>query len=677
MKAHGTEYVRLGSADVESPFAAAGGSGAADSGAGSGAHHQARKKPLTLLPLIALIFFEVSGGPFGTEDAVAAGGPLLVLAGFVIFPLLWSVPEALITAELATAFPENSGYVAWVTAAFGPFWGFQEGFWSWLSGVTDNSIYPVMFADNLRIFVPALNGGWPRMAFLVGVSVGLTYLNYRGLSVVGHTALTTTAFIITPFLLLCALAAPQATPANWLQVDWGAVRWGTFLNIMFWNLNYWDSISCLAGEVDDPSRTFPRALLWAVLLVVLSYLLPTAAALGVSVDTSDWTLGYYGRVAQKVGGNWLAWWVVLAAAASQVGQFQAEMSSDSYQLQGMAERGFLPRALARRSRHGTPTAGILLSSVGVVALASFSFVDIVELLNAVYCLAELLEFAAFVWLRVRAPALPRPYKVPLPTWGVVAMLAPATLLLLAILVIPIYERNATTMAATGGAMLAGFVLYPLLGLARERGWCGFSDLAFDYAHALSPEPGGGGGHGRSYTIHATGAIDGHAGDDAADGGGPDGGDGGSDRSGGCGGGTYYAAPYVRDVVHDGATGVRTTSSMDLGSRGGSASAGSPGGRSPRSPLLAAARGGRSRSRSGSAGAPAAPALGGGLAPSAAAISAAVAAAAAPAAARSRLRDVASFRVRLSGEWSADGAADADEGGAPASSGGGGTLIDIS
>ena len=37
------------------------------------------------------------------------------------------MPEALITAELATTFPENSGFVAWVTAAFGPFWGFQKG----------------------------------------------------------------------------------------------------------------------------------------------------------------------------------------------------------------------------------------------------------------------------------------------------------------------------------------------------------------------------------------------------------------------------------------------------------------------------------------------------------------------------------------------------------------------
>lgn len=112
----------------------------------------------------------------------------------------------------------------------------------------------------------------------------------------------------------------------------------------------------------------------------------------------------------KVAGNWLAWWMVLAAAASQIGQFQAEMSSDSYQLQGMAERGFLPKALARRSRHGTPTIGILLSALGVCWLTMFDFVSIVELLNAIYCLAELLEFAAFISLRITAPSLPRPYR---------------------------------------------------------------------------------------------------------------------------------------------------------------------------------------------------------------------------------------------------------------------------
>lgn len=74
------------------------------------------------------------------------------------------------------------------------------------------------------------------MVFVVALSLSLTYLNYRGLNVVGHTAMTTTIFIITPFLLLCGLAAPHAQPANWLKFDPAAVKWSTFLNIMFWNL---------------------------------------------------------------------------------------------------------------------------------------------------------------------------------------------------------------------------------------------------------------------------------------------------------------------------------------------------------------------------------------------------------------------------------------------------------
>ena len=58
---------------------------------------------------------------------------------------------------------------------------------------------------------------------------------------------------------------------------------------------------------------------------------------------------------------------------SQIGQFEAEMSSDSFQLLGMAERGFLPACLARRSRFQTPTVAILLSSVGICTLTMFDF----------------------------------------------------------------------------------------------------------------------------------------------------------------------------------------------------------------------------------------------------------------------------------------------------------------
>lgn len=157
--------------------------------------------------------------------------------------------------------------------------------------------------------------------------------------------------------------------SNLIVVDWSTVQWIPFLNIMFWNLNYWDTVSTLAGEVKDPGRTFPRALAAAVVLVVSSYLFPLIIGVGVAPDSSDWTLGYFAGVAQKVGGRWLAWWVVLAAAISQLGQFEAEMSTDAYQLLGMAERGFLPAALAQRSDHGTPTLAICLSSIGIMTMA--------------------------------------------------------------------------------------------------------------------------------------------------------------------------------------------------------------------------------------------------------------------------------------------------------------------
>ena len=72
---------------------------------------------------------------------------------------------------------------------------------------------------------------------------------------------------------------------------------------------------------------------------------------------------------------------------------------------------------------------------------SCCLLQIVELLNAVYCLAELTEFAAFVWLRIAAPELHRPYRVPLPTWACAIMLLPASALLLTLLALPILRLD--------------------------------------------------------------------------------------------------------------------------------------------------------------------------------------------------------------------------------------------
>lgn len=101
------------------------------------------RRNLNFTGLTALTFFCVAGGAYGLEDAVGAGGPMLALLALLLVPWLWSLPAALMTAELSAAMPEDGGYVVWVERAFGRFWGFVEGWLSWLCSFADNSLYPV------------------------------------------------------------------------------------------------------------------------------------------------------------------------------------------------------------------------------------------------------------------------------------------------------------------------------------------------------------------------------------------------------------------------------------------------------------------------------------------------------------------------------------------------------
>ncbi|KAE8008103.1 hypothetical protein FH972_004648 [Carpinus fangiana] len=426
---------------------------------------------LTLLPLIALIFYEVSGGPFGVEDSVrAGGGPLLSLLGFLIFPLVWSIPEALVTAELATSFPENGGYVIWISSAFGPFWGFQEGFWKWFSGVMDNALYPVLFLDYLKHSFPIFNQLAARIPALLGITFSLTYLNYRGLHIVGFSAVTLAAFSLCPFLVMGILSIPRIRPKQWLVVDFKKVDWRGYFNSMFWNLNYWDKASTLAGEVENPSKTFPKALLGAVVLVVSSYLIPLLAGTGATQSApGKWSDGYFAEVGMLIGGYWLKWWIQAAAAMSNLGLFEAEMSADAFQLLGMSEMGMLPAVFASRSRHGTPTISILCSATGVVFLSWMSFQEILEFLNFLYAIGMLLEFAAFIKLRIKKPDLHRPYRVPLQTFGVMMLCLPPSLMLVLVMCL----ASVKTFIVSGAVIVTGGLLYPTLVHAKDRKWARF------------------------------------------------------------------------------------------------------------------------------------------------------------------------------------------------------------
>ncbi|KAH9753810.1 putative polyamine transporter [Citrus sinensis] len=302
-------------------------------------------KKVSILPLIFLIFYEVSGGPFGVEDSVKAAGPLLALLGFLVFPIIWSVPEALITAEMGTVFPENCGFVVWVSSALGPYWGFQQVWMKWLSGVIDNALYPVLFLDYLKSGIPALGDGLPRAFAALALTFVLTFMNYRGLTIVGWAAVLLGIFSFLPFVVMGLVSLPKLEPSRWLVVNLGEVDWNLYLNTLFWNLQ-------LLG-----------------LNKYTSWRVGTGA---IPLDRDLWTDGYFSDIAKVLGGVWLRWCIQGAAAMSNMGMFVAEMSSDSFQLLGMAERGMLPEFFAKRSCYGTPLIGIIFSasvlSVGAVVI---------------------------------------------------------------------------------------------------------------------------------------------------------------------------------------------------------------------------------------------------------------------------------------------------------------------
>lgn len=99
-----------------------------------------------------------------------------------------------------------------------------------------------------------------------------------------------------------------------------------------------------------------------------------------------------------------------------------------------------------------------------------SFQEILEFLNFLYSIGMILEFAAFIRLRIKKPDLHRPYRVPLGTVGGTILCLPPTLLLMLVMCL----ASAKTFLVSGVVIVVGLILYPIIVYARDRKWFGFA-----------------------------------------------------------------------------------------------------------------------------------------------------------------------------------------------------------
>ena len=184
-----------------------------------------------------------------------------------------------------------------------------------------------------------------------------------------------------------------------------------------WNYMGWDNASTVAQEVVEPQRNYPRAMLASAGLVALTYILPLAAVGLAGIPADRFSTGAWTDAAREIVGPWLALCVVLGGTINGFGMFNALMMSYTRVPYALAEEELLPKALTWKTTTGVPWVSVVLCSAAWALALNLTFERLISIDLVLYGAALVLEFIALVVLRVKEPALVRPFRVPGGTMG--------------------------------------------------------------------------------------------------------------------------------------------------------------------------------------------------------------------------------------------------------------------
>src|SRR6266436_3671150 len=422
-----------------------------------------RVAKLTLWPLVAATFFMVSGGTYGTEAIISGAGYGRGILVLLFLPVLWCLPTAIMIGELSSALPHEGGYYAWVRRGLGNFWGFQEAWLSLAASIFDMAIYPTLFVFYLKQMSPWFGFGNHGIYAGLFVVVTCAVLNLAGIRVVGITSLWLFFLLSAPFALIVVMAPLKMgtlAEAHAAPAATGLGLLGGML-VAMWNYMGWDNASTIAQEVERPQRTYPKAMIAAVVLVALSYVLPFVAVdltgIPSSVFGSD---GAWAGVAGLVGGKfkgfeWLRFLIVLGGMMSAFGMFNALVLSYSRLPLAMARDGMLPKFFGKISaRTKVPYVAIIVCATCWALCLGLGFKRLVTLDIMLYGISLMLEFVTLVALRIREPELKREFRVPGGLAGAICCgIFPLLLLSLAIV-----ESGQETVLGMNGLVFGALII---------------------------------------------------------------------------------------------------------------------------------------------------------------------------------------------------------------------------
>lgn len=378
--------------------------------------------------VVFMIFCLCAAGAYGIEEMIPTAGPGLTIVMLMALPFVWSIPMGLVASELGSAIPQEGGYYKWVQRACGEFWGYQAGWWRTISIYFDNTIYVVLagsYLASVAHFSPL-----QEYSFKAAVVIFFTYINIRGIKDVGVVSTIISILVMIAFALVAVVgfATWKANPFSpFTPPDQSLLQSiGSGIAIGMWMYSGYESMSTVAGEIEDP-QIIPKATLITVPLIMAVYLLPTIGGLASLGQWNQWAAEgglSYSDVVTQIAPTFGLFFVFVAVIA-QFSIFNTYIASGSRGFFALADDNLAPKILVRCSeRRGVPYVAVL--SLGIFSLIAclFPFTVIVVVDMMLLMAAYALIFISACILRVREGNLPRPFKVPFGTRGFIAMCVP-------------------------------------------------------------------------------------------------------------------------------------------------------------------------------------------------------------------------------------------------------------
>jgi amino acid transporter len=377
---------------------------------------------ISALALFGLSYGFLCGGPFGIESAVGAEGGIASIIGLIIFGIFWGLPQTLVAAELTAAFPESGSVVTWLETGLDRRWAAVGVGCFVFSQIFDLAIYSGQIVAYAGGLYPTFIAGSPAaVVFQCCIVLCVGAANLLGLTVITKVVILMLFITLTPFILIPLIASSRAMQFNWDAVTVipapTPLRIANLCSVLLWTFQGMFNVASCANLVHNPSVIYPRVLLAVTFCLVCTYAIPIAYGVALYSNIDEWSSGTFTDVANSVS-PFLGDWVIIGAALANLIGGLCGTQLYALLIARLAESQLLPlgkvvdQELARKTDEGIPRAAIALLTLTTMGLQFLDFTQIVAIDTALNLVGFFLVSISYLRLRIIAPDLDRPYRVP-------------------------------------------------------------------------------------------------------------------------------------------------------------------------------------------------------------------------------------------------------------------------